>query len=63
MMLGPIPARTIAAMYAEAPAWPTDEYNNAARKNNNPSSKMCDKSKGFLSKSFQFQNIVIPQIM
>ena len=45
MMLGATPIRTIAAMYADAPAWPTEEYNNAARKNNNPSSKMCDKSK------------------
>ena len=46
MMLGDIPTRTIAAMYADAPAWPTEEYSNAARKNNNPSSKICCKSKG-----------------
>ena len=45
MMLGATPIRTIAAMYADAPAWPTEEYNNAARKNNRPSSKICDKSK------------------
>ena len=45
MMLGDIPTRTIAAMYADAPAWPTEEYSNAARKNNNPSSKICCKSK------------------
>jgi hypothetical protein len=45
MMLGATPIRTIAAMYADAPAWPTEEYNNAARKNNNPSTNMCDKSK------------------
>jgi len=46
MMLGDNPIRTIAAMYADAPAWPTEEYNNAAKKNNNPSTKTCCKSKG-----------------
>ena len=46
MMLGDTPIRTIAAMYADAPAWPTEEYSNAAKKNNKPSSKICCKSKG-----------------
>lgn len=54
MMLGDIPTRTIAAMYAEAPAWPTEEYNNAAKKNNKPSSKICCKSKGH---AFNLNNV------